>query len=86
MFVRPLAKPHPDGLVEEMEQAKEMDGESPWMDTSGDQHGFKHLYGVLQQEGQGCVMPKCSSWAFIFVEVISELNIVLGDSDSPTHT
>lgn len=86
MFVRPLAKPHPDALVKEMEQAKEMDGESPWMDTSGDQRGFKHLYCVLQQEGQGCLMLMCSSWAFIFVEMISELNIVLGDSDSPTHT
>lgn len=86
MFVRPLAKPHPDGLVEEMEQAKEMDGESPWMDTSGDQPGFKHLIRRPPAGGPGVLDAKVFILGFHFVEVISELNIVLGDSDSPTRT
>lgn len=59
MFARPLARQHPGGLVEEMVQAKGMDGEKLTGTQVVASRGVKPLQGVLQQENQGCLMPEC---------------------------
>lgn len=62
MLARPLARQYPDGLVEEMVQAKEMDREKLTGTQVVASRGVKPLQGVPQQENQGCLMPECLLW------------------------
>lgn len=83
--LRLQAKQHPGGMPEETQQTGKVDAESLMGTQVAAANGWRCLESVFHSGvGVGWSMAK---WGFISVRTLSELNIDLADSDSPsTHS